>query len=171
MSSLIPPGSQVILIGSAASLNDLSAFSPMEEGTAEGSLILMRLDFADFPTGDALATLDKALREAGVPAWPGYSFVVYADTSGPSVYLAWQKGIAWIPIIIGIVAITVLPMLLGGLVWLILPQSLKDFLNGLVGLGMMLIVMYIMSQFMKPLSSPVKTKQVAKPKELEGVKT
>jgi hypothetical protein len=171
MSSLIPPGSQMILIGSAASLNDLSAFSPMEEGTAEGSLMLMRLDFADFPTGDALATLDKALRDAGVPAWPGYSFVVYADIFVPTVYLAWQKGIAWMPIIIGIAAITVLPMLLGGLVWLILPQSLKDFLNGLVGLGMMLVVMYIMSQVMKPLSSPAKTKQVAKPKELEGVKT
>jgi len=160
MNGLIPPGSSAILIGSAASIEDLDTFTPLEEGAAEGALMLMRLDFADFPAGESLDKLNKALHDAGVPSWPGYSFIVYADTATPSVYLAWQKGIAWIPIIIGIVAVTVLPMLLGGLVWLILPQSLKDLITGLINMGMMFLVMFIMMQLMKPLTAPEKPKKV-----------
>jgi len=173
MNGLIPPGSRAILIGSAASIKDLGDFAPLEEGTAEGSLMLIRLDFADFPVSESLDKLNKALGEAGVPPWPGYPFIVYADTATPSVYLAWQKGIAWMPIIIGMVAVTVLPMLLGGLVWLILPQSLKDLLTGLVNMGMMVLVMFIMAQLMKPLTTAEKPKRVkAAPErpELEEVK-
>ena len=171
MSSLIPPGSQEILIGSAASLNDLNAFTPMEEGMAEGSLMLMRLDFVEFPTSQALTQLEKALHNAGVAPWPGYSFITFAAIDTPSAYLAWQKGFAWLPIILGIAAVTVLPALLGGLVWLILPKSFKDMITGLINMGMMLLVMLIMSQVMKPLTASTKTKQIEKPKELEGAKT
>ena len=32
----------------------------------------------------------------------------------PAVYLAWQKGLAWMPIIIGLLVTVVLPPLLGG---------------------------------------------------------
>ncbi len=175
MNGLIPPGYRAVFIGSAASIKDLSTFSPMEEGTAEGSLMLMRLDFAEFPSSEALASLEKALREKGVSPWPGYSFIVYTDTTQPSVYLAWQKGIAWIPIIIGMVAVTVLPMLLGGLVWLILPQSLKDLLTGLVNMGMMLLVFWLMSKMMPslaPAKEKPKVKEAApeKPKKLEEAK-
>ena len=158
MNGLIPPGARVILIGSAASINDLNTFAPMEEGMAEGSLMLMRLDFASFPTSDALAELEKKLQNAGVRTWPGNSFVVYGDTNTPSVYLAWQKGIAWMSIIIGILVVTLLPVLLGGLVWLILPQSIKDLLTGLVGMGMMLLVIWLMTSLMKPLLQPEKEK-------------
>ena len=170
---LVPPGSRAILIGSAASIKDLGTFAPLEEGTAEGALMLMRLDFADFPPGESLDSLNKALGDAGVPTWPGYPFIVYADTATPSVYLAWQKGIAWLPIIIGMVAVTVLPMLLGGLVWLILPQSLKDLLTGLVNMGMMVLVMFLMTSLMKPLMAaekPKKVKTAPERPELEEVK-
>ncbi len=173
MNGLIPPGSRVVLVGSAVSIKDLDTFTPMEEGAAEGSLMLMQLDFADFPTSQALAGMEKSLRDAGVPTWPGYPFIVYADTATPSVYLAWQKGIAWLPIIIGMVAVTVLPMLLGGLVWLILPQSLKDLLTGLVNMGMMVLVMFLMTSLMKPLTAaekPKKVKTAPERPELEEVK-
>jgi hypothetical protein len=150
------------LIGSAATLEGLSSYAPLEEGSAEGSMVLLRLDFADFPSGEAVAGLEKVLREKGVPPWPGYSFIVYADTTRPSVYLAWQKGIAWMGVIIGVVAVTALPMLLGGLVWLILPQSLKDLINNLIGMGMMLLVMLVMMQVIKPLTASAREK----PKEL-----
>jgi hypothetical protein len=150
------------LIGSAATLEGLSSYAPLEEGSAEGSMVLLRLDFADFPSGEAVAGLEKALREKGVPPWPGYSFIVYADTTRPGVYLAWQKGIAWMAVIIGVVAVTALPMLLGGLVWLILPQSLKDLINNLIGMGMMLLVMLVMTQVIKPLTASAREK----PKEL-----
>jgi hypothetical protein len=172
MNGLIPPGYRAVLIGSAATIKDLGIFTPLEEGVAEGALMLARLDFADFPPSDVLTELEEKLQNAGVPAWPGYSYIVYADTTQPSVYLAWQKGIAWLPIIIGIVAVTVLPMLLGGLVWLILPQSLKDLITGLVNMGMMVLVIWLMSSLIKPLTAAEKPKQVkAAPERLEEAKT
>lgn len=170
MNGLTPPGYQAVFIGSAASIEDLDTFTPLEEGLAEGALMLMRLDFADFPASEALAKLEKALRDAGVPTWPGYGYIVYADTNQPSVYLAWQKGLAWIPLIIGMLAFTVLPPLLGSLMWLILPQSVKDLITGLIGMGMMILVMFIMMQFMKPLTAPEKPRRIERPKELEEVK-
>jgi len=164
--AMVPPGYRAVLLGQAASLDDLGTFAPLEEGTAEGALILMRLDFAAFPTGDVLAGLEKKLQEAGVHTWPGCPFIVHADTSRPSVYLAWQKGFAWLPVIVGILALTVLPPLLGSIMWLILPQSLKDLINSLIGIGMMLLVMLVTMQVMKPLTAAMKEK----PKELKEAK-
>ena len=157
---LTPPGYRAVLIGSAATIEELSAFTPMEEGTAEGSLMLMRLDFADFPTGEALAELESKLQEAGVERWPGYPFIVYAETAAPSVYLAWQKGIAWLPIIIGILALTLLPALLGGLIWLLLPQAVKDLINMLISMGMMMLMLWLMTTLIKPLTAPERQKRV-----------
>jgi hypothetical protein len=97
--------------------------------------------------------------------WPGYSHVVYADVSDPCVYLAWQKGFAWLPIIIGTLVVTVLPGLLGGVIWLLLPQSVKDMITGIINMGMMMLVMWLMTSMMKPLTAPAKEK----PKRLKEV--
>ena len=173
MNGLIPPGYNAVLLGAAASIEDLNTFTPLEEVAAEGTLVLVRLDFAEFPSEEALSQLEQACSEAGVERWPGYSYVVYAGVDVPSVYLAWQKGIAWIPIIIGLVATTILPPLLGSLIWWLLPQGIKDMITGLINMGMMLLVMFVMMQLMKPLTALGKTKQVkaspAKP-ELEEAK-
>ena len=65
-----------------------------------------------------------------------------------------------------------MPMLLGGLVWLILPQSLKDLITGLVNMGMMVLVIWLMSSLIKPLTAAEKPKQVkAAPERLEEAKT
>ena len=162
---LTPPGYRAVLISSAATIEELSAFAPMEEGTAEGSLMLMRLDFADFPTGEALAELEGRLQKAGVERWPGYPYIVYAETAAPSVYLAWQKGIAWLPIIIGILALTALPALLGGIIWLLLPQAVKDLINMLIGMGMMMLMLWLTTTLIKPLTAP------ERPKRVEGAAT
>jgi len=165
--AMVPPGYRAVLLGQAVNLTDLGTFAPLEETTAEGALILMRLDFADFPTGEALAELEKKLQDAGVHTWPGYPFIVHADIAQPSVYLAWQKGFAWLPIIIGILALTLLPPLLGSLVWLILPESLKDLITSLINMGMMMLVMFVMMQVVKPLTAAAKEK----PKELREAKS
>jgi hypothetical protein len=86
----------------------------LEESSAEGALFLVRLDFADFPSPEALAQLEKAYLDAGVEMWPGYDHIVYADLGQPAVYLALQKGFAWLPIIAGLLATVILPPLLGG---------------------------------------------------------
>jgi len=161
---LTPPGYQAVLIGSVGSIEELGAFAPMEESSAEGTLMLMRLDFADFLSEETLAQVEQACFEAGVERWPGYGQIVYADMTAPSVYLAWQKGIAWMPIIIGILATTLLPMLLGGLVWLILPDSLKQLITGIIQMGMMMLVMWLMMSIMKPLIASERPKKIEEAK-------
>ncbi len=164
--AMIPPGYRAVLLGSAVRIEDLGTFTPLEEGVDEGSLVLMKLDFIEFPSSEALAQLNKAFLDKGIPPWPGYDFVVYADATSPSVYLAWQKGFAWMPVIIGILVVTVLPALLGGAIWLLLPQSVKDMITGIINLGMMMLVMWLMTSMMKPLTAPAKEK----PKKLETAK-
>ena len=139
---LVPPGYRAVLLGSAASIEDLRTVA--QEQTAEGALMLMRLDFAEYPSPEVLGQLEGKLRETGVPPWPGYPYIVYADTSQPSVYLAWQKGIAWMPIIIGILVLTLLPALLGVLIWWLLPQQIKDLINAMVMFGIIFLMMSFM---------------------------
>jgi len=165
--AMVPPGYRAVLLGQAASIEDLGTFTPLEEGVAEGALILMRLDFAEYPSEEVLAQLNQTCIDADIPAWPGYDYHVYADITTPSVYLAWQKGIAWLPVIIGILATVALPPLLMSVVWWILPEEVKSLISGLINVGMMLLVMFLMMQFMKPLIAPAKEK----PKRLEEVKT
>ena len=161
--AMVPPGYRAVLLGQAASIDDLGTFTPLEESAAEGALILMRLDFTEPPSDEALAQLNQQCLEAGIPSWPGYDYIVYADATSPSVYLAWQKGIAWLPIIIGILATVALPPLLMSLVWWILPEAVKSLISGLINMGIMLLVMFVMMQFMKPLTAP----QKEKPKKLK----
>ncbi len=164
--AMVPPGYRAVLLGQAQRTEDLGTFAPLEESAAEGALILMRLDFAQLPSSEKLAQINQACLDKGIPPWPGYDYIVYADTAQPSVYLAWQKGFAWMPIIVGILVVTVLPALLGGAIWLLLPQSVKDMITGIINLGMMMLVMWLMTSMMKPLTAPAKER----PKRLEEAK-
>jgi hypothetical protein len=161
---LTPPGYRAVIIGSAGSIEELGAFAPMEEVSDEGTLMLMRLDFDEFLSDETLAGIEQAFRDAGVERWPGFEIIVYADLTKPSVYLAWQKGMAWMPIIIGLLATMILPPLLGGVIWMLLPESLKQTINTLIGMGMMLLVMFLMMQVVKPLTAS------ERPKRLEETK-
>ena len=164
--AMVPSGYRAVPIGQTTNIEELGTFTPLEEGAAEGALFLMRLDFAEFPSPVALAELEQACIDAGVERWPGYDYFVYASHDEPAVYLAWQKGFAWLPIIIGALVITVLPALLGGVIWLLLPQSVKDMITGIINLGMMMLVMWLMTSMVKPLTTPAKEK----PKRLEEAK-
>ena len=128
-------------------------------------MFLVRLDFADFPSTEALSQLEQAFLDAGVEMWPGYDHIVFADLDQPSIYLAWQKGFAWIPIIIGLLVTVVLPPLLMSLMWWLIPQGLKDLINGMMGMGMMILVIWLMSKMM-PALTPAKEK----PKEIKEAK-
>jgi len=164
--AMVPSGYRAVPIGQAANVEELGTFTPLEEGAAEGALFLMRLDFQETPSGEALAQLEQAFRDEGVESWPGYGFFVYADESSPTVYLAWQKGLAWLPIIVGLLATTVLPPLLTAGVWLILPESLKSFISSLVNLGMMALMMFLVVKMM-----PALTPEKKKPRQIEESKT
>ena len=170
--TMAPEGSRALLLGSATSIEDLGTFAPLEESADEGAFFLMRLDLTDFPSEEALNQLEQALIDAGVEMWPGYDHYVYAVLNKPAIYIIWQKGLAWIPIIIGILITTVLPPLLMAGIWLILPQEVKSFITGLINLGMMALIMFVMTQVMKPLtaSTKEKPKKIAQtqPQKVEG---
>ena len=139
---MLPPGYRAVLLGQVSSIEDLNMVAPLEEETAEGSLMLMRLDFAEAPLAEALSQLETSLHDAGVPPWPGNTSIVYAEAAQPYIYLAWQKGISWMPIIIGILVTLVLPTVLGAVVWVLLPDWVKQLIE--VG-GIMLIMFGVMS--------------------------
>ena len=155
--AFVPPGYRAVLLGQAQDIASLGTFTPLEESAAEGALVLMRLDFTESPPSEVLASLEKACRDAGVEPWPGSEYYVYFDIDSTSVYLVWQKGIAWLPVIIGLLATLILPPLLTAGIWLILPDSIKSLINNLIGMGMMLLVLFLVMKMM-PALSPEKEK-------------
>jgi hypothetical protein len=160
--AFVPPGYRAVLLGQAQNIEDLGTFAPLEESSAEGALVLIRLDFDEPPSEETLGNLEQACREAGVEPWPGSQYYVYTDTNSPAVYLVWQKGMAWLPIILGLLATMVLPPLLTAGIWLVLPDSLKSLISSLINMGMMLLVMFLIMK-MVPTLSPDKEK----PKQIE----
>ena len=155
--AFVPPGYRAVLLGQAQDIEDLGIFTPLEEGAVEGALVLMRLDFAEQPSEEALDNLEQACRDVAVEPWPGSEYYVYAGIDSTSVYLVWQKGIAWLPVIIGLLATLILPPLLTAGIWLILPDSIKSLINNLIGMGMMLLVLFLIMKMM-PALSPQKEK-------------
>ena len=167
--TMAPEGYRALLIGSATSIEDMGTFATLEESANEGAFFLMRLDLEALPSDKSLNSLEQELADAGVEMWPGYSHYVYAVQNEPVIYVVWQKGLAWIPIIVGILATTVLPPLLMAGIWLILPEEVKNLITGFINLGMMALVMFIMIQVMKPLTASTKEKprKVELPKQPE----
>ena len=158
--AMLPRGYRAVFLGSADTIDALGTFTPLEEGAAEGALVLMRLDFAEYPSSKTLAQLNQACLDAGIPAWPGCEYIVFADTDKPTVYIAWQKGMAWLPILLGLLATMVLPPLLLGGIWLILPQEVKSLISGMINLGMMALVMFLLVKMLPALMPKEKSKQI-----------
>jgi hypothetical protein len=155
--AFVPPGYRAVLLGQAQNIEDLGTFTPLEESAAEGALVLIRLNFLEPPSEETLGDLEQACRDAGIEPWPGSEYYVYADTASPVAYLIWQKGLAWLPVIIGLLVATVLPPLLTAGIWLILPDSLKSLISNLVNMGMIMLVMFLIMK-MVPTLSPEKEK-------------
>jgi len=153
-------------MGMASNLEEMGIFIPLEESTAEGALILMRLDFADYPSPEALSQLNVSCLNQGMPPWIGND-IVSADPVEPAVYLAWQKGLAWMPIILGLLATLILPPLLTAGIWWILPDSVTNLIESVVMMGMMLLPMFLIMRLMKPLIASAKPKKKEKPKEIK----
>jgi hypothetical protein len=130
-----------VLVAQAASLTELEAFVAIEETQPESSLMGASLTFAGDP-GDIeqLAhTLNQACLNRGVPPWPGNSYLALAQ--GNTIYISWQKGMAWWSWILGVVLSLVLPALLGAVLWLMLPESTRQLIESVTYLGAMALVM------------------------------
>ena len=153
-------GFRTHLLGEVAAIEDLSIFQPLEESVPEESLMMLELYFEAFPSSESLESLNQACLDGGIPPWPGNSQIVFADSDRPIVYLAWTKGFAWISVIAGMVALTVLPMLLGGLLWWLIPEPVKDLLMMVVMMG----GMFLMMKLIMPMLAPGKQKETTEEK-------
>ena len=58
--AMVPSGYRAVPIGQAANIEELGTFTPLEEGAAEGAFFLLRLDFEEIPSQEALAQLERA---------------------------------------------------------------------------------------------------------------
>jgi len=141
--NMIPAGYRAYLLGTAGTLEELLGIGPLEESVPEGALMLMRLDFIEAPQASIIYQIEQELVSAGVPTWPGQAR--HVQDEGTSVYISWVKGIAWMPVIVGILLMVVLPTLLGGVIWLLLPESVKEMINVMVMLGVLVLMMKFMS--------------------------
>jgi len=122
------------------------AMAAQEESAPEGTLALLELALPEPASPETLVELNKRLLAAGVPPWSGYSNVVFPDTTDPNkVYIAWTKGFAWTPIMIGIIFL-ILPVILGAILWFLIPQPVKDMM---MMMGLMMIMVPIMGMVTK----------------------
>ena len=76
---------------------------------------------------------------------------------------------AWLPVIIGTLLLTALPGIVGTVIWLLLPQSVKDFITGIINMGMMLLIMYVMMSFVKPMIGAAAPRRVKKAEEAKAL--
>ena len=137
LSGIVPPGWRAVLLGSAGA-EDMSAFIPLEESLPEGALLLARLDLVEYPSTDAIDQINQSLFEAGVELWPGASYYAFITAEAPSLYIAWSKG----------------------MVWWILPEELKTMIESITMMGVMMLLMFVMTKFIKPLGSQPKAKEL-----------
>jgi len=161
---IVPPGWRAVLLGSAGA-EDLSVFIPLEEGLPEGALLLARLDLAEYPSTDAVDQINQSLFEAGVELWPGALYYAFVTAEAPSLYIAWSKGMVWWGIILAVLGTVLLPPLLTSVVWWILPEGIKTMIESIAMMGVMLLMMFVMTKFLKPLGSQPKAKQIKEAKK------
>jgi len=106
-----------------------ASVAAQEAANPEGTLVLLNLELAEAPRPVTLLELNHQLLSFGVPPWPGYRGVVFTETANPKkVYLCWEKGMAWSGIIFGILLL-LLPTIIGGLLWFLIPAPIKEMLE------------------------------------------
>lgn len=160
MLPVIPPGYQTRLVGIASSLDELQSFIPLEAGLPEPSRVLMRVDISPGEDVYSIASnLNDELAARGVPSWPEHPGTI-AFAEGSSVYLAWVKGFAWIPVIIGL--LVVLPVILPIILWFVSPEF-RDTMEAMFGFLIMMLMMVFMMKMTKGMSAPAKSKEELPP--------
>jgi hypothetical protein len=133
----------------AGSFDDLDSqqgdVTAQEQLAPEGALMSLEVTFAEDISADALQELNIQYAANNVPRWPGYAANALVDSLNPrKIYVCWVKGFAFSTLIIGILLMTVLPVILGGILWMFIPEDVQ---NMIMMMGMMLILVPIMDMF------------------------
>jgi hypothetical protein len=148
LNAILLPGCRAVFVGSVTSFKELGVFEPLEQGQAEGSRMLAQLAFEHRPPDFhyLAAQLNQKCLETGVSPWPERQDIALADPAEPVIYLYWQKGFVWWGWILALLGSIILPPLIMAGLWLILPESVKQMIEGIVNLSIVGIVMFVMSK-------------------------
>jgi hypothetical protein len=148
LSAILPSGYRAVLVASVTSFKELGVFETLEQSQEEGSRMLAQLAFEHRPPDfDYLAVkLNQKCLETGVSPWPERQDIAFADPSEPVIYVCWQKGFVWWVWILALLGSVILPPLIMAGLWLILPESVKQMIEGIVNLSIVGIVMFVMSK-------------------------
>lgn len=151
----IPPGYQARLAGIASSIEELNGLVPLEAGLPEPSRVVMRVDISPGEDVYSIAeNLNSQLLAKGIPPWPGYPGRI-AFAEGSSVYLAWVKGFAWMPLIMGL--LVGLPIVLPIILWFVSP-GFRDAMEAMLGFLVMMVMMVFVMRLSREMMSPAKPK-------------
>ena len=160
MLPVIPPGYQARLTGVASSIDELGSFVPLEAGLPEPSRVLMRVDIS--PGEDVRSiteNLNGQLLAKGVPPWPGYPGRI-AFVQDTSIYLAWLKGFAWMPVIIGL--LVGLPLILPIILWFVSP-GFRETMEAMFGFLIMMVMMFFAVKITRGMVTPAGAKEELPP--------
>lgn len=128
----------------------------LENSLPPRSRVLVGLVFAERYDGflEDCERAEIALREAGIPTWPEYGSLVTPDPDGePIVWISYQSSPAfWVPILLIIGSIFLLPILSALSGWVIdkLFPGAMELITMVVMLGVVGGVMMFMPKMLKP---------------------
>jgi hypothetical protein len=106
-----------IATGDSSNLQDVVSLE--EQHIPEGGLAELVLKFRLRPPGfiTECNLLDSALKKAGVTPWPGNDRLVYFEEDPATVYIRWQRGMAWAPIVLAAIPIVLVTLLVLMTLW------------------------------------------------------
>lgn len=103
--------------------------------------MLLELHLTETPSQSVVDEINLKCANSGVIPWPNSVNIASVDPYNSILVLRWVKAIAWMSVIIGILVLMVLPTLLGGLIWWLMPDWVKQMIEAMVMMGIMMLMM------------------------------
>ena len=152
INEIISQGYTSRFLGAYNDFETLSAsVAPFEMSSAVGSKYFMQLNLSRALTAEELSAIETDMANAGIAKWTS-SYIDVSDADDKVIYIAWEKGgytttsygqVSTLAIL-NIILIILIPILIGGIVWLILPDSVKQIINMMITMGIMVVMMKVM---------------------------
>ena len=152
INEIISQGYTSRFLGAYNDFETLSAHvAPFEMSSAVGSKYFMQLNLSRALTAEELSTIETDMANAGIAKWTS-TYIDVSEADNKTIYIAWEKGgytttsygnVSTLAIL-GTILIILIPVLIGGIVWLILPDSTKKIISTMITMGIMVVMMKVM---------------------------
>lgn len=147
--NIIPGGYTAQIIASGTTIEELTSIvTPLESSIQDGTLMIVEMQYSDYPTAEQISDLNQFLLGAGITPWAGKP-LVYVDGESPTVCVACVKTSGFMGFIGGGFLALIGIILIGGIVYMLLPESVKSVIEMMITLSIVVIMMKIMTPMMK----------------------